>query len=89
MGETPFALTNGSEAVIPVEVGMSTYQVQHFNPSSNDARLKEQLYLLAERRQEAKMQTMNNKRKFKRYFNKSVRPRFFKVGNLYQSRLES
>lgn len=78
MGETHFALTYDGEVVIPVEIGMSSYRVQHFNLKPNEERLREQLDLLKERRQKAKVQMVSNKRKVKRYFNMWVRPIYFK-----------
>lgn len=52
MGETPFMLTYGSEAVVIVEVGVPSYRVQYFDQNSNSKRLKEHLDLLEERREE-------------------------------------
>lgn len=40
MGETSFALTYDSEAVMPIDVGMPSYLVQHFNPNNSDKRLE-------------------------------------------------
>lgn len=68
--------------MIPIEIGMPTYQVQHFDPNLNNERLKENLDLLEERREEAVVHTTNNKRKVEQYFNKRVKPRFFKVEEL-------
>ncbi|XP_040990483.1 uncharacterized protein LOC121237698 [Juglans microcarpa x Juglans regia] len=48
-GETPFSLTYGSQAVIPVEVRLPTFCVQHFNPDTNNERLDENLDALEER----------------------------------------
>ena len=35
-GETPFWLTYGSEAVIPAEVGLTSYRVDNHNERKND-----------------------------------------------------
>ena len=35
-GETPFRLTYGSKAVIPVEVGLTSYRVHNHEESKND-----------------------------------------------------
>lgn len=58
--ETPFALTYDSEVVIPMKIGMPTYQVQNFDPNLNSEGLKENLNLLEERWHEATIRTMNN-----------------------------
>ena len=34
--ETPFFMTNGSEAVIPLAIGFSTLRTSLFNPDDND-----------------------------------------------------
>ena len=35
-GETPFRLTYGSEAVIPAEVGLTSYRVRNHDENKND-----------------------------------------------------
>jgi hypothetical protein len=35
-GETPFSLSYGTEAVIPVEIGSPSYRVAKFDPNYND-----------------------------------------------------
>ena len=35
-GETPFSMTYGAEAVIPLETGFPTSRTSLFNPSDND-----------------------------------------------------
>ena len=39
-GETPFRLTYGIEAVIPVEVGVTSMRREAFNEDSNDDQLR-------------------------------------------------
>ncbi|XP_041011393.1 uncharacterized protein LOC121255183 [Juglans microcarpa x Juglans regia] len=81
IGETPpFTLAFGSEVVTPVEVGLPTHRTCHFSQSENGTALKEQLDLLEEKRDE--VQNILNKGKTKRYFNKRVMPRTFRVGDL-------
>lgn len=68
--------------MISVEVGMSSYRVQHFDLKAYDERLREQLDLLEERKREVEVQTMSNKGKAKQYSIMQVRPRSFKECNL-------
>ena len=42
-GETPFKLTNGTEAMIPVEVGMTSVRWEAFNEKSNGDHLRQSL----------------------------------------------
>ncbi|XP_050222518.1 uncharacterized protein LOC126672608 [Mercurialis annua] len=51
-GETPFRLTYGSEAVLPVELGMPTLRVQVLDKNRNEESLRLCLDLLEERRQQ-------------------------------------
>ncbi|GJU81545.1 reverse transcriptase domain-containing protein [Tanacetum coccineum] len=50
-GETPFSLTYGTEAVIPVEIGMLTHRTSNLNEKTNDQELRLNLYLVEERRE--------------------------------------
>ena len=52
-GETPFRLTYGSEAVIPTEVGLTSYRVHNHNESRNDEAMRLQLDLIDEIRSAA------------------------------------
>ena len=47
-GESPYNLAFGSEAVIPVEVGLPTIRVQHYKEPSNSDRRKADLDFLLE-----------------------------------------
>nr|GFD33901.1 reverse transcriptase domain-containing protein [Tanacetum cinerariifolium]GFD33928.1 reverse transcriptase domain-containing protein [Tanacetum cinerariifolium] len=54
-GDTPFSLTYGTEAVIPAEIGMSTYRTTVVDVVNNDDELRLNLDLLEERRELAAM----------------------------------
>ena len=51
--ETPFSMTYGAEAVIPLETGFPTLRTSSFNPSDNDEHLKKNLDLIEEKRENA------------------------------------
>ncbi|XP_075638358.1 uncharacterized protein LOC142610429 [Castanea sativa] len=55
-GETPFSLTYGAEAVIPLEIGFPTLRTSLFTPDSNDELLEKSLDLIEERRENAIVQ---------------------------------
>ena len=55
-GETPFSMSYGAEAVIPIETGFPTLRTQSFNPSNNDELLERSLDLIEERRENAMVQ---------------------------------
>ena len=52
-GETPFAMTYGAQAVIPLEANFPTLRTNSFTPSGNDELLGESLDLIDERREKA------------------------------------
>ena len=45
-GETPFRLTYGSKAVIPAEVGLTSYRVGNHDKTRNDEAMRLQLDLV-------------------------------------------
>ncbi|GKV30660.1 hypothetical protein SLEP1_g39449 [Rubroshorea leprosula] len=47
-GETPYHLAFGIEAVIPIEIGVPSFTVTHFDEGRNGQLLRENLYLLDE-----------------------------------------
>ncbi|GKV45314.1 hypothetical protein SLEP1_g52419 [Rubroshorea leprosula] len=81
-GETPYHLAFGTEAVIPIEIGVPSFRVTHFNEGQNGQLLRENLDLLDEVREEARLRTLVYKQKVANFYNKRVRPRPFKVGDL-------
>ncbi|GKV46476.1 hypothetical protein SLEP1_g53457 [Rubroshorea leprosula] len=57
-GETPYHLAFGTESVIPVEIGVPSFRVTHFDEGRNGQLLRENLDLLAEVREEARLRTL-------------------------------
>ncbi|GKE21074.1 reverse transcriptase domain-containing protein [Tanacetum coccineum] len=55
-GDTPFSLTYGTEAVIPVETGMPTLRTSEVDLAQNNEALEIHLDLLEERSEEATIQ---------------------------------
>ena len=53
MGETLFHLTYGTEAVIPVEVGLTSLKREFFDEQDNGNQLKQNLDLVDEVRDQA------------------------------------
>ena len=51
--ETPFSMTYGAEAIIPLETGFPTLRTSSFNPSDNNGLLEEILDLIEEMRESA------------------------------------
>ncbi|GJY05758.1 reverse transcriptase domain-containing protein [Tanacetum coccineum] len=81
-GETPFSLTYGAEAVIPVEIGMPTLRTAKIDMIKNNEALGINLDLLEEKREHAAIQEARSKAKMKNYYNAMVRSTSFRPGDL-------
>ncbi|XP_075653541.1 uncharacterized protein LOC142623938 [Castanea sativa] len=55
-GETPFSITYGAKAVIPLETRYPTLRTNSFTPGSNDSLLKKSLDFIKERRENVMVQ---------------------------------
>ena len=74
-GETPFRLTYGTEAVIPVEVGVTSIRRGTFNEGINDDELRLNLDCLDEVRDNASSKMTKYQKKMAEYYDKSVKLR--------------
>jgi transposase InsO family protein len=81
-GETPFSLTYGTEAVVPVEIGEPSLRVEQYDDKTNDARLRTNLDLLDETREIAYIRAEAYRRRVEQYYNGRVRARSFKRGDM-------
>ena len=52
-GETPFKLAYRSDAVIPAEVGLTSYRMAHYNNKENEKQFRLSLDLMDEVRMDA------------------------------------
>ena len=75
MRETLFRLTYGTEAVIPVEVGVTSIRRKVFNEESNDDYLRINLDCLDEVRDKAFSRMVKYQQKMAKYYNKRVKLR--------------
>ena len=64
-GETPFSMTYGTKAVIPLETGFPTSRTSSFNPRDNDEQLTKTLDLIEEKRENAMVQLAYYQQKLK------------------------
>lgn len=79
--ETPFALTYGMEAVIPVEMGSPSFRVTHYNLALNKEGVNLHLDIFQERRDNAQAVWAAYQRRVARYFDKKVKLREFEFGD--------
>ena len=81
-GETPFALTFETEAVIPIELKLLLAQVVAFDEQCNSWDLKANLDLLEEKWETAQVQIAAYKQKIARYYNSQVKSKAFRAEDL-------
>ena len=79
--ETPFKLTYGTEAVIPVEIGLTTLRTTFHKERENEGQLRLNLDLLDEARERAARRIALYQGRMARYHNAKVKLRRFEVGD--------
>nr|GEU95864.1 hypothetical protein [Tanacetum cinerariifolium] len=72
--DTLFSLTYGTEAVIPVEIGIPSIRYAEVNQAENDKGLLLNLDILEEKREKAAVREARSKAKMEKYYNAKVRP---------------
>ncbi|XP_060972480.1 uncharacterized protein LOC115717832 [Cannabis sativa] len=81
-GKTPFSLSYGCEAMVPVEVGVGSLRRDVFNISQNAEKQLVHLDLLEEKGDQAHLKNAANQEHTARYFNSKVKERTLRVGDL-------
>ena len=82
IGETPFLMTYGAEAVIPLENGFPTMRTNTFTSDGNDELLKKNLDLVEEWRENAMVQLAYYQHKLKQGYDMNVKLRPLAPGDL-------
>uniref|UniRef100_A0A2N9EZK9 Reverse transcriptase domain-containing protein n=1 Tax=Fagus sylvatica TaxID=28930 RepID=A0A2N9EZK9_FAGSY len=73
--ETPFRMTFGSEAVVPVEIGLTTFRTSAYDEQQNEEQLRLNLDLIDEVRETAEARMKRYQEKMARHYNSRVKPR--------------
>ena len=81
-GETSFRLTYGTEAVIPVEVGVTSIRREVFNEESNDGHLRINLDCLEEVRDKVSSRMTKYQQKMAECYNKRVKLKRLDIDDL-------
>jgi ribonuclease HI len=79
--ETPFKLTFGTEAVIPIEIGLTTLRTTFHKEEENEGQLRLNLDLLDETRDKAARRIALYQEKMAKYYNTKVKLRRFEIGD--------
>ena len=87
IGETPFKLAYGSEAVITAEVHMANRRVMKYQDEDNEEQLCLNLDLIDEVRMDAEQRTARYKNLMAKQYDAMVKPRRFNVGDLVLKRV--
>ncbi|KAI3794715.1 hypothetical protein L1987_37350 [Smallanthus sonchifolius] len=81
-GHSPYGLVFSSEAVIPAEIGVATHRINNQDQHQNNAEVMQNLDLLEEARDHARIREARYKQKMESYYSKKGKNECFKVGDL-------
>ncbi|VFQ59321.1 unnamed protein product [Cuscuta campestris] len=88
-GETPFVLTYGCEARLPIEAKIMTFRDKVYEEKGNEEDHLAELNLLEERRMVAEAKMIEYQQAAKAYHDNKVGPRYFQVGDEVLRRREA
>ena len=80
--ETPFNLTYGTEAVIPIKIGLTSPRIEFFVEHNNNDQLKLNLDCLDEVRDQASKRMAKYQWKMVEYYNQRLKLKRFHIGDL-------
>ena len=86
-GETPFSLTYGCEAMVPVEVGAGSFRRDHYDPEANEANHRLYLDMIEEVRTNSQIRLASYQQRAARHYNGKVKDRPLRVGDLVLRRV--
>ena len=81
-GETLFRLACRSDAIIPVEIRLTSYQVENYNENKNEEAMRLQLDLVDEVCATVEQRLVRYQNLMAKHYNSNVRHRDFQVGDL-------
>ena len=81
-GETPFSLTYGVEAVIPLEIGLPTIRTEYYDPVTNETSLATDLDLAEEKRDSTLIHLAAYQNGLRKMYEKRVSPWELAMGDL-------
>ncbi|VFQ76996.1 unnamed protein product [Cuscuta campestris] len=88
-GETPFSLTYGCEARLPIEAEFPTFRESNYQPQQNEEDHLAELNLVEERRMAAEVKMSTYQQVVKKYHDNKVGPQYFQVGDEVLRRREA
>ncbi|XP_065025250.1 uncharacterized protein LOC135650072 [Musa acuminata AAA Group] len=88
IGESPYSLAFGTEAVLPPDVAIATLRTRSYDEEVSNEGLRASLDVLEERCADAHLKALSYKRAITRVDNRKVRPRPVKLGDLVLRKTE-
>ena len=85
--ETPFALAFGTEVIAPIEVGLKSPRIEFASAEHNEEVLHLNLDLLEEKREQVLKRIEDYHGKTVSYYDRRVKPRNYKPGDLVPKKL--
>ena len=85
----PFRLAYESNAIIPAEVGLTSYRVENYDKDKNEEVMHLQLDLVDEVRATAEQRLARYQNLITKHYNSNVRHRDFQVGDLVLQKVMS
>ena len=89
IGETPFKLAYGSEAIILAEVHMANHRVMNYKDRENEEQLRLNLDLIDNISRDAEQKTTRYKNLIARQYDAMVKPRQFNIRDLVKRLLSN
>ncbi|KAL0355399.1 UNVERIFIED_CONTAM: hypothetical protein Sradi_3986800 [Sesamum radiatum] len=89
IGESPFSLVYGTEAIIPAKLSTPSHKVMNFSEECNENLLRENLDLIEELREKAFLRVQRYKNIMTSSYNRRVKSRNFQVGDLVLRRADA
>ncbi|XP_058216794.1 uncharacterized protein LOC131327665 [Rhododendron vialii] len=75
--QTPFSMAFGMEAVIPLESRFPTLRTKNFDPKANEEAVDQELILVEEKRDDARLKLAEYQQQVAKGYNRSVRTKTF------------
>uniref|UniRef100_A0A2N9H312 Uncharacterized protein n=1 Tax=Fagus sylvatica TaxID=28930 RepID=A0A2N9H312_FAGSY len=86
-GETPYSLTYGVEAVIPLEVGLPTLRSEQYDQEDNELMLAKDMDLAQERRDLAMIRLASYQGDLKKRYGRNINARSLAIGDMVLRRV--
>jgi ribonuclease HI len=86
-GETPYSLTYGVEAVIPLEVGLPTLRSEQYDQEDNELMLAKDMDLAQERRDLAMIKLASYQGDLKKRYGRNINARSLAIGDMVLRRV--